>query len=136
MADEDDDLVVRVSRMEAFSDGVFAIAITLLVLELSVPEGSEGHLLRAVLDLWPSYLAYIVSFATIGATWLGHNSITHYMHGANATLLRLNLALLLVVSFVPFPPNWWLSTSDLAKTRKSLPQSSGSPCWRRRHCCR
>jgi uncharacterized membrane protein len=103
MADEDDDLVVRVSRMEAFSDGVFAIAITLLVLELSVPEGSEGHLLRAVLDLWPSYLAYIVSFATIGATWLGHNSITHYMHGANATLLRLNLALLLVVSFVPFP---------------------------------
>ncbi|HEX6760860.1 MAG TPA: TMEM175 family protein [Propionibacteriaceae bacterium] len=103
MADENDDLVVRVSRMEAFSDGVFAIAITLLVLELSLPEGSEGHLLRAVLDLWPSYLAYIVSFATIGATWLGHNSITHYMHGANATLLRLNLALLLVVSFLPFP---------------------------------
>ena len=103
LADEDDDLVVRISRMEAFSDGVFAIAITLLVLELSIPEGSEGHLLKAVLSLWPSYLAYIVSFATIGATWLGHNSITHYMHGANTTFLRLNLALLLVVSFVPFP---------------------------------
>jgi TMEM175 potassium channel family protein len=103
MADEEDDRVVRLSRMEAFSDGVFAIAITLLVLELSVPESSEGHLLRSVLDLWPSYLAYIVSFATIGATWLGHNSITHYMHGANATFLRVNLALLLVVSFLPFP---------------------------------
>ena len=103
MADEPDDTVVRLSRMEAFSDGVFAIAITLLVLELSIPEGSEGHLLGAVLSLWPSYLAYIVSFATIGATWLGHNSITHYMHGANATFLRANLALLLVVSFLPFP---------------------------------
>jgi uncharacterized membrane protein len=89
--------------MEAFSDGVFAIAITLLVLELSVPEGSEGQLLSAVLSLWPSYLAYLVSFATIGATWLGHNSITHYMHGANTAFLRLNLALLLVVSFLPFP---------------------------------
>lgn len=104
MADRDsDDTVVRLSRMEAFSDGVFAIAITLLVLELSIPEGSEGHLLSAVLGLWPSYLAYIVTFATIGATWLGHNSITHYMHGANTTVLRVNLALLLVVSFLPFP---------------------------------
>jgi uncharacterized membrane protein len=103
MADEDNDVVVRLSRMEAFSDGVFAIAITLLVLELAVPDGSEGHLLSAVLSLWPSYLAYIVSFATIGATWLGHNSITHYMHGANTAVLRLNLALLLVVSFLPFP---------------------------------
>jgi TMEM175 potassium channel family protein len=102
VADEDD-AVVRLSRMEAFSDGVFAIAITLLVLELSIPEGSEGDLLGAVLSLWPSYLAYIVSFATIGATWLGHNSITHYMHGVNTTFLRVNLALLLVVSFLPFP---------------------------------
>jgi uncharacterized membrane protein len=89
--------------MEAFSDGVFAIAITLLVLELSVPESSEGHLLRAIISLWPSYLAYIISFATIGATWLAHNSITHYLHGANTAFLRLNLALLLVVSFLPFP---------------------------------
>ncbi len=87
MAEETAEPVVRLSRMEAFSDGVFAIAITLLVLELSVPEGSEGHLLSAVLSLWPAYLAYIVSFATIGATWLGHSSITHYMHGANTTFL-------------------------------------------------
>jgi uncharacterized membrane protein len=52
--------------VEAFSDGVFAIAITLLVLELAVPSGSEDDLLGAVLDQWPSYLAYLVSFATIG----------------------------------------------------------------------
>jgi TMEM175 potassium channel family protein len=70
MTDRDDEMVLRVARMEAFSDGVFAIAITLLVLEISIPPGSEGHLLNAVLNQWPSYLAYIVSFATIGATWL------------------------------------------------------------------
>ena len=86
-------MFLRVARMEAFSDGVFAIAITLLVLELSIPPGSEEHFLRAVLDQWPSYLAYVVSFATIGAIWLGHNSITHYLHSANTTFLRLNLAL-------------------------------------------
>jgi uncharacterized membrane protein len=103
MADRDDEMFLRVARMEAFSDGVFAIAITLLVLELSVPPGSEEHLLKAVLSQWPSYLGYIVSFATIGAIWLGHNSITHYLHSASTTFLRLNLALLLVVSFLPFP---------------------------------
>jgi uncharacterized membrane protein len=101
MTDRDDEMVLRVASMEAFSGAVFAIAIT--VLEITIPPGSEGHLLNAVLNQWPSYLAYIVSFATIGATWLGHNSITHYMHGANSTFLRLNLALLLVVSFLPFP---------------------------------
>jgi uncharacterized membrane protein len=75
----------------------------LLVLEIAIPSGFEGHLLRGVLSQWPSYLAYIVSFATIGAIWLGHNTITHYMHSANTTFLRLNLALLLLVSFLPFP---------------------------------
>jgi uncharacterized membrane protein len=103
MADADNETFLRVARMEAFSDGVFAIAITLLVLELSVPPGSEEHFLSAVLSQWPSYLGYIVSFATIGAIWLSHNSITHYLHSASTTFLRLNLALLLVVSFLPFP---------------------------------
>ena len=63
---------LRTTRMEAFSDGVFAIAITLLILEIAVPDGSEDHLLRAMADQWPSYLAYLVSFATIGAIWLKH----------------------------------------------------------------
>ena len=63
-------------RLEAFSDGVFAIAITLLVLDIAVPASAEKHLLRSVVDLWPSYLGYVVSFSTIGAMWLGHNAIT------------------------------------------------------------
>jgi uncharacterized membrane protein len=94
---------LRTSRMEAFSDGVFAIAITLLVLEIAVPDGAEDDLLGAVLDQWPSYLSYLVSFATIGAIWLKHTVITGYLSAANAVLVRLNLLVLLVVSFLPFP---------------------------------
>ena len=90
-------------RLEAFSDGVFAIAVTLLVLDIAVPADSANDLLRAVADQWPSYLAYFVSFATIGAVWLAHNAITEYLDRADATLIRLNLLLLLVVSFLPFP---------------------------------
>ena len=90
-------------RLDAFSDGVFAIAITLLVLEISVPAGSENDLLDAVGDQWRSYLAYVVSFSTIGALWLAHSAITRYLAGANALLIRINLLLLLVVSFLPFP---------------------------------
>ncbi len=95
--------MLRTTRMEAFSDGVFAIAITLLVLELSVPEGSEENLLRAVLQQWPSYLAYVVSFATVGAIWLAHLAVTEHLHHADVWWLRINLLLLLVVSFLPFP---------------------------------
>jgi uncharacterized membrane protein len=69
-------------RLEAFSDGVFAVAITLLVLEISVPEGAEDELWGAVIDLWPSYLAYLVSFSTVGVIWLGHSAITHYLDRA------------------------------------------------------
>ncbi|MGH3936235.1 MAG: TMEM175 family protein [Pseudonocardiaceae bacterium] len=94
---------LRTTRMEAFSDGVFAIAITLLVLEIAVPSGSEDDLLDAVLDQWPSYLAYLVSFATIGAVWLEHTVITEFLDRANSVLIRLNLLLLMVVSFLPFP---------------------------------
>jgi TMEM175 potassium channel family protein len=94
---------LRTNRMEAFSDGVFAIAITLLVLEIGVPAGSEDHLLRALVEEWPAYLAYAVSFATIGAVWFGHSVITEYLDHANSVLNRLNLMLLMVVSFLPFP---------------------------------
>jgi len=94
---------LRTGRLEAFSDGVFAIAITLLVLEISVPPDTGDELLNAFLEQWPSYLAYLVSFATIGAAWLAHTAITHYLHGADGILIRLNLLLLLLVSFLPFP---------------------------------
>ena len=89
--------------MEAFSDGVFAIAITLLILEIGVPSGSGDDLLRALADQWPSYLAYLVSFSTIGAVWFAHSVITENLDHANSMLVRLNLLLLLVVSFLPFP---------------------------------
>jgi uncharacterized membrane protein len=94
---------LRTGRLEAFSDGVFAIAITLLVLEISVPAGSEDDLLSAFFDQWQSYLAYVISFATIGLLWLEHAVITEYVERADAVLIRLNLLLLMVVSFIPFP---------------------------------
>ena len=90
-------------RLEAFSDGVFAIAITLLVLDIAVPAGAGQHLLRSFIDEWPSYVAYVVSFSTIGAMWLGHNAVTEYLDRSNATFVRLNLLFLLFVSFLPFP---------------------------------
>ncbi|HEU5205223.1 MAG TPA: TMEM175 family protein [Candidatus Limnocylindrales bacterium] len=93
----------RTNRLEAFSDGVFAIAITLLVLEIGVPLGSEDDLLEAIIRLWPSYLAYLVSFATIGAVWVAHSVITEHVEGADPVFLRLNLLLLFFVSFLPFP---------------------------------
>ena len=89
------------NRMEAFSDGVLAIAITLLVLDLAVhPPGSP---LRQFLQGWPSYFAYGVSFLTIGAAWVAHNALTDRLDRSDSILLRLNLVFLLVVAFLPFP---------------------------------
>jgi len=90
-------------RFEAFSDGVFAIAITLLVLDIGVPNGSGDDLLGALAKQWPAYLAYLVSFATIGAIWFKHTVVTGHLERATSVLGRLNLLLLLVVSFLPFP---------------------------------
>jgi len=90
-------------RLDAFSDGVFAIAITLLVLELSVPDTAADDLLRAILHEWPSYLAYVTSFLTIGVFWLQHSAVTGALRAADATLYRINLLVLLLASFLPFP---------------------------------
>ncbi len=88
-------------RMEAFSDGVFAIAITLLVLDFAIhPPGSALH---RVLHIWPAFVAYLVSFLTIGAAWLGHTALTDRLERADSIFLRINLLLLLVVTFLPFP---------------------------------
>lgn len=73
-ASESGDLPV--GRLEAFSDGVIAIAITLLVLELAVAEDAGNDLVRGILEQWPSYLAYVTSFLTIGAIWMAHSAIT------------------------------------------------------------
>jgi uncharacterized membrane protein len=87
--------------MEAFSDGVFGVAATLLVVDLALrPPGSP---LEQVLHAWPAYLAYVVSFLTIGAAWLGHTAMTDRLEKTDQVLMRLNLLLLLIVAFLPFP---------------------------------
>jgi uncharacterized membrane protein len=94
---------LRTARMEAFSDGVFAIAITLLVLELTVPAATDSDPGRELLAEWPTYLAYVVSFASIGNAWITHAVITDYLVRADSIVLRLNLLLLFFVSLLPFP---------------------------------
>ena len=91
-------------RIEAFSDGVLAIAITLLILELKVPHGlTASGLGAALLDEWPSYAAYLVSFATIGIMWVNHHRLFTLIQRVDNALLILNGLLLLTVSVVPFP---------------------------------
>ena len=89
------------ARLEGFSDGVFGFAITLLVLDIALhPPGSP---LQQVLHAWPSYFAYLVSFLTIGAAWLAHTSLTDRLARVDPIFQRLNLLVLLVVVFLPFP---------------------------------
>jgi uncharacterized membrane protein len=90
------------TRVEAFSDGVFSIAITLLVLELAVP-AMRGEFGSELLDEWPSYLAYLAAFATIGVLLMGHHTVFSLITAIDAGLLWRNLVLLLTVSVVPFP---------------------------------
>ncbi len=89
-------------RIEAFSDGVFAIAITLLILEIRIPP-VDVPLGPALLRLWPSYLAFLISFLTIGVMWINHHRLFTLIRRANDALLGLNLLLLLGITFVPFP---------------------------------
>jgi uncharacterized membrane protein len=94
-------------RIEAFSDGVFAIAVTLLVLELKVPHladgGADGSLGRALLAQWPSYVALVTSFFTILVMWANHHRVFELVRRVNAPFLYANGLLLLVVTVVPFP---------------------------------
>jgi uncharacterized membrane protein len=91
------------ARIEAFSDGVFAIAITLLILEIKIPVAGSGDLSRQLLRQWPSYFAFVVSFAFIGIMWINHHRLFTHIRRSNNTLLFLNLLLLLGVTAVPFP---------------------------------
>jgi uncharacterized membrane protein len=89
-------------RAEAFSDGVFAVAITLLVLEL-LPIGSNVLTAEVLLHAWPEYFAYVVSFLTIGIMWLNHHTILAHVNRVDRPLLVLNLLLLMGIVAVPFP---------------------------------
>jgi uncharacterized membrane protein len=90
------------ARLEAFSDGVFAIAITLLVLTIPTPDDFHrlGH---ALAQQWPAYAAYLVSFAVIGIMWLNHHTIFGHFERVDRNLVYLNLALLATIVFVPYP---------------------------------
>jgi len=95
-------VAVRTTRLEAFSDGVFAIAATLLVLELRVPPDTTD-LVGALLRLWPAYAAYLVSFLTIGIIWVNHHTLLEHCTRVDRRFLYLNLLLLIAVGIVPFP---------------------------------
>lgn len=93
-------------RVEAFSDGVFAIAITLLILDVKVPSHEtlgDKSLLIALLEQWPSYLAYVLSFAIIGIMWINHHRLFNHIIRIDHSLLVFNSLLLLSITFLPFP---------------------------------
>jgi uncharacterized membrane protein len=95
---------VTTTRLEAFSDGVLAIAITLLVIEIHPPELHQGEQLAdALWAQWPSYAAYLVSFLTIGVIWLNHHRVFAQVVRVDGPLLLLNLNLLLWTALIPFP---------------------------------
>ena len=90
------------NRLEAFSDGVFAIAITLLVETIAQPL-RYGDLARQLADRWPSLAAYVVSFAVIGIMWLNHHTVFTHLEGVDRGLVFLNLLLLMTIAFLPYP---------------------------------
>jgi uncharacterized membrane protein len=94
---------VSKNRLEAFSDGVLAVAITLLVLDIKVPPAGAGESLgHALLKMWPTYAAYVTSFLTIGIIWINHHAMINRLREADHTILVLNLLLLLSIAVLPF----------------------------------
>jgi uncharacterized membrane protein len=94
--------VTETGRLETFADGVFAIAITLLVLGI-VPPAPDEDLGAALLDQWPEFAAYVVSFLTIGIMWVQHHRLFTLIRRSNTTFAMINVAFLMLVAFVPFP---------------------------------
>ena len=88
------------SRLEAFSDGVFAIAATLLILGVHESGGPLGH---ALLHIWPSYVAYGVTFVTIGIIWVNHHTVFTQVERVDRQFLLINVIFLMLIGFIPFP---------------------------------
>ena len=114
-----------VDRLEAFSDGVFGVAITLLVLNIRVPlaqdiqSSTPSTLANALLQQWPIYLSYVLSFFTIGIVWANHHRTFTYISHADHTLRMLNLFLLMTVTLIPF-------TTQLLSTYIQPPSSTAN----------
>ena len=94
---------METGRVEAFSDGVFAIAITLLILAVGIDKAPHGNLGTYLVNLWPAYLAYAVSFVTIGIMWVNHHLLFQHFARVDRPMLLLNILLLMLIAFVPFP---------------------------------
>lgn len=90
-------------RLEAFSDGVFSITITLLVVEIVRPEHEPGHLLDKLLGQWPNYVAFFASFCYVGVIWLNHRAVFSRVRYCDRTLHITNLFVLLTSALIPFP---------------------------------
>ena len=107
-------------RLIFFSDAVFAIAITLLALDLRLPSDVESpgnaQLLAQLLEIWPKYLAYVVSFLAIGTFWVGHHRRFRLIMRYDRGLLTLNLLFLMVIAFVPFPTSVISETGNRTAT--------------------
>jgi len=100
--------VKETGRLEAFSDGVFAVAITLLVLDIKTPKAADlatGHLdlMEALLAQWPAYLSYVLSFLTVLVMWANHHEMFRHIRRVDDTFLLLNGLLLLFITLAPFP---------------------------------
>ena len=89
------------ARLEAFSDGVFAIAATLLILEVNLP--GHGSVTHDLVHAWPSYVAYAISFLTIGIIWVNHHTVMEQIGRVDRTFLFINVVFLMIVAFSPFP---------------------------------
>ncbi len=111
-------------RVEAFSDGVIAVAITLLALDLHVPPTDKGTLAHGLGAQWPSYVAYVVSFLTIGIIWINHHAMLRRIVGVDHGILMLNLLLLMTICVLPF-------TTSLMATylRESRGESLAAAVW-------
>ena len=94
---------MSIGRLEAFSDGVFAIVITLLILDIKVPVVESGHLGAALVEQWPQYVAYLMSFLIVGIIWLNHHATVNLLARTDHRLQVHNLVLLLPVSILPWP---------------------------------
>jgi uncharacterized membrane protein len=102
-APTEDLCTAETTRVEAFSDGVFAIIITLLVLEIHRPEVAAGGLGQALIQGWPFYLAYLMAFLYVGVMWLNHHALFQRIRRVDPTLIWINLGILGTSTLMPFP---------------------------------
>ena len=93
---------MKTGRLEAFSDGVIAVAITLLVLDLRVPDVSSPDLASSLAHEWPNFVAYALSFATIGIIWINHHAVILRLREIDSSIMVVNLVLLMTIAVLPF----------------------------------